>query len=94
MAILDDLYREEMKELLKQKTFRHFAKRLLLICNAEGHGYYPGSFDKTAFNCGQMSIGIMLKRWIYEADKQALYLMQMEYEEEIEALSKKAMEEQ
>ena len=88
--------RAELQELLESRAFRRFCQKVLLICGTEGHGYVPGSFDKTAFNCGQMSIGIMLKAWIMDADPAGKWisLMRSEWAEDMKRRNNNDTEEQ
>lgn len=79
---LENINRVELKALLKRKDFRRFIQRILLACRANSCGYVQGSFDGTAFNCGQVSIGLMLKEWIKQADKHVLVKIEEEYEKE------------
>lgn len=74
------LERAELQELLANRGFRRFCQKVMRICGTDGHGYVPGSFDATAFNCGQKSIGIMLKAWIMDADPAGKRLFEMHCE--------------
>lgn len=88
----EKIFFENLRELLKLYEFRNFLFRIIDSCGTYGQPYVPGSFDKTAFNCGQKSIGMMLRLWINRADPNALQLMEREFFNELKEEERKRQE--
>lgn len=86
------LFDEYLLELLKLYGFRNFIGRVMDSCGTYGQPYIPGSFDKTAFKCGQMSIGMMLRSWISAVDPNALPLIEKEFLNELKEEERKRQE--
>lgn len=88
----EKIFFENLRELLKLYGFRNFIGRVMDSCGTYGQPYIPGSFDKTAFKCGQMSIGMMLKSWISAVDPNALPLIEKEFLNELKEEERKRQE--
>lgn len=78
----------DWKRILNMPEGRRVAWNLLQTCNFRTHGYVPGSSDGTAFNCGQISIGLFIADMIRQANASALEQMEQEYLAEVKQINK------
>lgn len=78
----------DYRRVLNMPEGRRIVWDLLQMCNFRHHGYVPHDAAATAFNCGQISIGLYIADIVSKANFPALEQMEQEFIAEQKQLNK------